>query len=210
MSRSVSHFLESPMVEFNFAGFRSNAWTLQNQGWSLSARENVSLTRYGREVQIMLNRDGLTMVSSVELLDMGAMMKSLHEQMPVFMEIVGVGVNGRSTVIPVRPNPADFHFAVMSSEDAFLPIDASPRYTKIDLGAIDFARYGVFKRLNAGAEIYLPEKTVDELLKEILVKQVPRQKEIRKNQHRREYIEENFSEVSKNPNESIRAQLIAV
>lgn len=210
MSRSVQSFLESPMVEFNFAGFRSNAWTLQNQGWSLSAQERVSTYRYGREVQIMLHRDGLTMVSSLELIDMDAYVKSVEKQMPMAMEIVGVSVGGRSTVIPVRPNPMDFNFAVSTTLDDFAPIDCTPRITKLDLGSLDFARFGVFKRLNVGSEIYLPEKTVDELLKEILTKQVPRQKEIRKNQRRREFMAENFSEVVKNPNESIRAQLIAV
>ena len=204
MSRSVSHFLESPLVEFHFAGFKGTAHGLQSAGWQISAYEQMSPRSYGREIQLMLHNGGLTMISVLELLDMGQMVSALRDHRPVLMDIMGVSIDGRSTILPMRMEPANFGF--LDSKDGFQPIDCSPSIRRVDLGQIDFYRYGVFKRLNVGAEIYLPEKTVDELLNEILKKQEPRQKEIRKNQKRREFMSEFHSDKATD----IKAQLIAV
>ena len=203
----LQHFLNSPLVNLNFAGFRANSLELQDHGWALSAHEIMCNTRGRRELQIMLNHDkgGLTMISQLELLDyqyiMSVMQNGRHD-LPEF-NVVGFQVGGRSHFMPhVRSMDVDFSF----HKKPWAAIDATPMYEQVDLTKIDLNNFGVFKKLNDSANIFLPEKTINELMDEILTKQGPKQREIRQSQRREAFMQE----FNRRPNEEIKVQLVAI
>lgn len=212
--RSLDSFIQSPICDIHFAGFRSTTMALQNAGWSISAHQKLSEYRSGIEIRLLLNHSagGMTMMSHMELISVHDMLEakerfSTHRGTILF-EITGVSVGERSSFIADRPKfNLDFRALGPGSFDA---IDAVPSYERIDLSTISLERFGVFRKLNDMANIYLPEKTVDELLKDILEKQAPKQAEIRKRERREKFMSDNFSEIERKPNESIKAQLIAV
>lgn len=212
MSRSHSSLqdfiVRSPLVKISFAGFESNTARLQDAGWALSARQSHSLHNYGYEIQLIMSHgdNGLTMMTNLEVFDVHRFIGQFRrEELEMYLSIAAISINQRNYIMP---NPKAMSFTMKMGD--FSAIDAMPSYERIDLSEIDFRKFGVFRKINDAANIYLPEKTVDELLKEILGKQDPKQAEIRQRKRREAFINDNFVEVEKNPNNHIRAQLIAV
>jgi len=121
------------------------------------------------------------------------------------MNIMGVQTGGDRTSYLRIPKPMEIDF----KPNMFSPIDCVPQVKSIDLGEIDLHKFGIFRKLNEEANLYLPEKTIDELMKEILKKQEPKQKEIRQNNRRREFMD-GFNGVDQNPLAEIKCQLIAI
>lgn len=199
---SVESFLYSPVCEISFAGFRATTLGLQNAGWELSARQGHSPNRAGYDIQLMMNHSGggLTMLSSMQMIDYSFLRDKMMSN-EMHFDVVGLQVGERSFFMPkVRPFEIDF------SARSFNAIDATPSLERIDLNKIDLMKFGVFKKINDSANIFLPEKTISELMDDILSKQKPIQDEIRKNRKREEFVQD----FNRNPNEEIKVQLIAV
>lgn len=197
---NLDTFVKSPLVNVHFAGFRSNTLELQNNGWQLSASEDFSRRSGYRELQLILHHSGggMTMASRVQLMDVDFIMR--RAPLPDF-KVNAIQLSGRSTFM-ATPEPMDISF----SSRSFVSIDATPSFERIDLSQIDLMKFGVFKKINDSANIFLPEKTIEELMSEILSKQDPRQKEIRQNNKRRDFMQD----FNRNPNEEIKVQLIAI
>lgn len=205
------------MVEVGFAGFRATLVTLQRCGWALSAHELCDHTRGpgSRNIQLLMERHGLHLLSHVEMIPV----QGFHERsfdfglqnrfngLPARVDVVGVQLDDRSHFISM-PKEMDLEFLNTPSTTPgyFHPIDARPAWKQIDLSKISMSEFGVFKRLNDTASIYLPEKTIAEILDEVLKKQEPKQREIRHNNKRREFMDD----MSRDPKEEIKAQLIAI
>lgn len=203
--RSVESFVHSNMFMVRFAGFQATGFDLQQAGWSFTAYQNMSNRSYGFDLQLMMqHKGGVTMVSQMNVIDMGRFMRIAENgrrlEETVF-DTMALSVDGKSSFL-VNPKPYEISF----SNRQFNPIDATPSYERIDLSTFDFNKFGVFKRLNDSANIFLPEKTVNEILDDILFKQKPLQEEIRKNRKRESFMQE----FNRNPNEDIKLQLVAV
>ena len=216
--KSLSSFLESPIVEVHFQGFRSSTPQLQSSGWAISARELAPIDHspFDRSVQLMMEHDcGVRLISNLQLVHRIGFGHSAYidgrrfgapVDQPRF-DIIGMEFSGSSRfVIPmVRPEDVEFTYGMRKGE-RFMPIDARPAVQQLDLGSVNLSQWGIFKKLDHTTNIYLPEKTCTDLLEEILKKQAPRQKEIRKNERVREFT----AEFNRKPEETIKAQLIAI
>lgn len=201
---SVDTLIRSPIVQVNFAGFRSTTAELQRNGWALSAYQDFDCRMAARTVRLMMHHEsgGLTMVSKLWLSDMGDIQRVMQNQALPPFDVIGVSLDGRSTFVSI-PKPLEIDF----QPGMFKPIDAMPSVDRIDLSAFDFTKFGVFKPLNESTNIYVEEKSVPELLKLIEEKQAPKQAEIRKKNRTKEFMEQAFKE---SPNQHIKAQLIAI
>lgn len=205
---SIDSFIHSNMFRVNFAGFSALGIDLQNKGWEFSAYQKISYNYDGYEIQLMMNHrgGGITMVSHLSLYNIHEIIRNQHyvshKKISDFQafEVMAVQINERSSFLST-PLVKEFNFT-----NSFSAIDASPSFERIDLSKIDFKKFGVFKKINDAANIFLPEKTVNEIMDEILSKQAPKQQEIRKNRKREEFMQE----FNRNPNEDIKLQLIAV
>lgn len=151
----------------------------------------------------MLKYSGIVMVSRLNLIDINRMANSPHEYMDPF-DVMGISIDRRSAFMPIR-DQVEIDF----SARCFSAIDAVPAMKQIDLSTIDLNKFGIFKKLNDSANIFLPEKTVNELMAEILEKQKPMQAEIREKRMKQERLNGLF-EIDRRPNEDIKLQLVAI
>lgn len=203
---NFNELIYSPRMNIHFAGFKANAWELQSAGWAFTAYERMSHSQHGRELQIMLNHDGagITMVSTASLFKIEELFRDDRFSKPQFLfQVMGIQVEGRTSFVE-HPRMEDMNF--FFDKHRFTSVDMAPRYEKVNLSKINLNEFGVFKKINDAANVFLPEKTVNELMEEILKKQEPTQKEIRKNRNRESFMQE----FNRNPNEEIKLQLIAV
>lgn len=202
--KSLSDFiLRSPIVHINFAGFRATTHELTNHGWELSATQDRSHRDYGLNIQLLLRFEDICMVSAVNLIEHAAIINDPMKFMSQF-NIMGLSFSGRSHFMAKMPE-----FSIGFMRSTFTPIDTTPQIERVDISQIDLAKYGIFKKLNDSANLFLPEKTINELMSEILEKQKPMQDEIRGKRQRASRLDGLF-DYDRNPNEEIKLQLVAI
>lgn len=206
-SFDLNAFMMSNFFTVRFAGFVGSGMDLQNDGWSFSASQMRSPNHYGIDLQLILTHKGggLTLASHMMLFDIPQMMKRIHSRDFSSNELtfdVMAAQLGHQTNFFAMPKPMEISF----NQKSFHAMDATPSYDRIELNSIDLNKFGIFKRINDSTNIFLPEKTINELMEEILTKQAPAQAEIRKNRKREQFMQE----FNRNPNEDIKLQLVAV
>lgn len=207
MSRSLNSFIESPLCEIHFAGFRAHALELQHRGWEVSGYEKPCFHTYAKEISLCLRHStsGLTFMSSSTVFELDQIMRgkpaNMMNRAPVF-NINGITFDGRTRFVE-RVDPFIFDM----KEQSFEPLDLTPNIKRIDLDKFDLSKFGIFRKLNDSANIFLEQATAHELMEEILKKQSPKQREIREKRRKREAYGELFE---RNPNDEIKLQLIAV
>ena len=208
--RNFDEFVKSNIFKVNFAGFSAYGHHLAERGWDFSAYQGHSMRSFTYDLQLIMRHaaSNLTMISQLQAYDLNDV---LYNQRNITLrdradnapfEVVGVQIDNRSSFIMPMVKQRDVDF----SRREFFPADMSPNYERIDLSQLDFNKFGVFRRTNEAANIFLPEKTVNELMEEILKKQAPVQAEIRANRKREEFMRD----FNRNANEDIKLQLVAV
>lgn len=221
MLKSAADLIFSPIAEIHFAGFKSTGHDLQRAGWQVSAYE-MNHDRYEgvrKNVQLMFfhDRNRITMVTEMVFFDVREMMSASRDFEMQYMckpptreifKVIGFNIhNGPTNIIAnYKHESVEFMFR---EQPVFRPVDMMPRYNKIDLDGVDLRRWGVFKQIDDTKNIFLPEKTIDELMKDILKKQEPAQKDIRAKRRTKEFMKDNFGENDRMPGEEIKLQLVA-
>lgn len=204
MNLHNNHIVKSPITHVNFAGFRSTTYELSRNGWAISAYEQMDYSKgYDRVIQLAMKHEGgLVLMSSAYMTDMDSMTRSL----PTFdFNVMAASVESRSSFMVRRPDP----ISIDVMDRSFAPIDCVPENTSIDLSSINFDEFCLFKPLNDMTTIYVPKATEAELMKIILEKQAPKQKEIRE-RRRKEGLRNGVADCARNSNDLIKAQLIAI
>lgn len=146
------------------AGFESDTFRLQRQGWQISAEESIS--RYTLRIAIkhpQLKLYGLSSEIDHRMMerDLGARSSGLE---------VEIGhLSGGIDVIT--------HVGGMPPMAEFNPVDAEPRILFAEPKSID--DFKIFRPLAKEKEIIVPRESVSELLLRINMLQDPKQAEIR-------------------------------
>ena len=159
------YLLKNPIVNLHFAGWTSNSYDLQRNGWDLSVDENP----YDCSLRFAIRNEslGLYAISSVETYPRKAFITD-----PFFLERF----------------PLHFHLQQMTDGKAkiyyhhglstFRPINTQPDIECIEPKSIE--DFVLFRKISPeSADIVIPEYNIDRLLEMALELQEPKQKEIR-------------------------------
>lgn len=161
--------LLSPPIQVLWAGFRSDTLTLQQNGWSISVREDP-FHPLNASFHIAIYNEHLQLGGISKRVDYQFMLMT-HE-MPLFMQEVRV----RDLSIRIEHLGLNFTARKTPWFDEFQPIDATPRYEEIVIR--ELSDLILFKYIKPDqAEYFLEKATVEQILDIALSKQNPDREE---------------------------------
>jgi len=173
MSWSNPDILSQPL-RLRWNGWESNTYELQNNGWELSANQDIRSNRMAIAIRHkQLNVRGLSDFVDFNFFRRYDSYNAI--KYPVF------GCQLASDLIIQIPNNVETY------TQEFNPIDARPMYRKTESRHLDnFAHFRKIERVEN--EIYLEPASMDDILNMALDRQAPRQEEIRKEMVRRQEL----------------------
>ena len=181
----------SPPVSIEWAGWRSDTYTLQRNGWDLSWESHIST----HSQRLLLRHAGMTLYGVTQDVDEGIFTSRDDRWL-------------REMMLSVQYLVSDMRVDIQINPSYFSPIDATPRVIESPRSIEDF---GLFKTVARDApEIYLAEASLEEVLEYALKKQEPKQAEIREQILRERDRQTTPDNVVQFPDANIRAQLMAV
>ena len=201
MARMSGARIENKIVNIDFAGFRSNTYDLQCQGWQISVNEDPT----SMCMQIALKHPGLAMYGLTDKVDYHD-----FEHAPAMDRYSGISMNVirmETSMMILQPTIA-FEEVRALDMSGFVPVDARPSVILQEQTHIDDFR--IFRPLAQQSQIIVPEQNVDELLAKIHELQSPEQDRIRedkKKKMRRELHRCNQDENSYDISTNIVAQV---
>jgi hypothetical protein len=166
--------IENRLVKISFAGWESDTYRLQQQGWQLSVSEDPE----SRHMQIAMKHPVLKMYGLTQKIDYHSMadLEGMDMYSGISLQIVRMETNMMIDqplmMVSERPDMRDFH-----------PVNARPTVIMKDRTHIDDFR--IFRPLEQHSQIIVPEQNVDELLAKIHELQDPEQERIREDKRKR-------------------------
>lgn len=201
MPISVGKLFDSPICEVEFAGFRSDTYTLQRAGWQLSAEQDFNHAR----VRLALKYEPAqlyAMTNSVSYSDLirfdgGSWRGKIT---PLTFRVQWVSTTPR---IEIWSEPS-------YGSVSFQPIDCEPILAQREAKSIEDLI--PFRPISTEApELVIAPDRVSEVLDMILKCQDPRQAEIREAQRRQSWKDaQDGGKFGHNPAKDIKAQIIAI
>jgi hypothetical protein len=162
--------VENPRVDIQWAGWTTDTYGLQQQGWQISVQESHATMEMRIAIKHPSGLYGWT--KGLNLRGFGMDRKSFHSGMAVQLEYLGPDL--QMTRRTYHLESIDF--------DKFQPVDATPGFVETEVMGID--DFNIFRPLKKESEIIIPQQNVSELLHKISELQAPKQDEIRKNRRR--------------------------
>lgn len=189
--------LSYPM-RVEWAGFTSTTALLQQQGWEISAEQDI----LRNSLRICMRHRGCRLYALSELLDVD------YHRAQYLSDAGGLG----SLTLRVKFVASDIAINIMDNLSAFKPIDAMPQYTRREIQSIkDLAIFSVpMVRTN---EILVDPTKIGEILELIQIAQLPEQEAIRKREQLRQRRVEFGRCLSENDfreEQTFHAQLVSV
>lgn len=189
----------NPIVKFQWAGWNSDTLRLKKAGWDISVEESV----LHRTIQFIIRHRAYKIYGISQELPY-TYYENLRFNSGLELAILHM-CSRLNITIPLQPQ-------------AFQAVETMPEIAEIKQH--DIEDFKLFKTIG-GKEIYLPEKSVNELLSDILEKQAPFQEELREKKHRKirdlmrgenVCVSEKIVDMERNMdmNKNLIAQLIAV
>nr|WP_319513404.1 hypothetical protein [uncultured Cohaesibacter sp.] len=138
-------------VEMEWAGWRADTFTLQRNGWELSAEQDVSMQMI--QIAARHRQLGFRLLSGRIPWEYYADMRFDRGSIPT---------------IPVAHIAGDIRVreVIMSNAFGLSPIDAQPRLREAEPKSLD--DYAHFAPAVADKQLYVPQETADDLMKRIL------------------------------------------
>lgn len=197
-------------VKVNMAGFVSDTLKLQANGWQISVEAHHLMSYDAMELRVAFKHDGIKQVAMGICTFTGDHIMSTignPSAMIDWWRAAGIEINYIAPMIQVQVIPW------RGIAPQFMPIDARPEWGMSTMKSLD--QLAVFKPIKSeNFEIYINQKDEQEILDMLLAKQDSRQKEIRQNQKRREYMKSDagiyMPDTSDKINTDVRHQLVVV
>jgi hypothetical protein len=165
--------IQNRLVNLNFAGWHSNTYELQQNGWQISVQElheNFSM-------RIAMKHPATGLYGMTAPVDMSMAHRELEAmQRETGMELFVVAM-GQSLQIGAPPQPIQ-----CVDMEGFNPVDARPSVTMEPTRHIE--DFNIFRPLGKSEQIIIPDESVSELLEKIHKLQDPKQLEIRESRRR--------------------------
>lgn len=173
-------YLQSAPVKVRMAGFESNTAAMMRAGWQMSIECRQHMYMDSMDIHCAFKHDGIKQVAigimRIDREHMTSAMSCGFMEMPWGIEINYMAPAIKYQIIPIRGG-----FAEWSA------VDLNPQMSVMK----DLTDFAVFKPIKVGEndfEIYIHQKDEKEILDILLSKQDARQKEIKQNMKRRDYI----------------------
>lgn len=164
MGPSDARFLSRP-CEVHFAGFVSDTYRLQQEGWQLSMEQDIRM----RSIRLAMRLDAARLYMVSNACTYEYMSDYGRDRLPVFH---------------VQHCASNVTVQLMESQFLFKPIDATPQYTEVRRRSIE--DFGIFAAPAARTEeIIVEPETVASLLDKIKSMQSPELAAIRERNRRR-------------------------
>ncbi len=210
LGRDLENFMiRSPAVTVRFAGFTSDTWTLQRNGWQLSCEQGFSPFSADYTVRLALKNEQ-------------ARLYALTNTIELARHWIGMAMTGQYREFAENVQKIEFHVQHMSTSmsvviperaqfaTAWNAFDALPSYEAIQSKEMSLDQFCLFKPINHNVDLILDQKSVAEVMAFILKKQAPKQAEIRE-KLRKEKLREKFGEFDGyEPTKDIKAQIISI
>lgn len=166
---NVNPRIENQLVNIRFAGWESNTYTLQQQGWQISVNEDPN----SMHLQIALKHPAWHMYGLTQKVDYHRMreMGEMQRHSGICLEVVRM-----ETRMSIDASEA----MIMQR---FSPVDARP--SVVFKERVDIDDFRIFRPLPQHNQIIVPEQNVDELLAKIHELQDPEQERIREDKRNR-------------------------
>ncbi len=168
--------IENRLVNVSFAGWESNTYKLQQNGWQLSVAEDPA----SMHLQIAMKHPALSMYGLTERIDYHRMedLEDMQRHSGVSVQVIRMETN-----MKIQQPVMMYRDAQSSDMSGFVPVDARPAVTMKEQTHIDDFR--IFRPLAQHNQIIVPEQNVDELLAKIHELQHPEQERIREDKRKR-------------------------
>lgn len=178
----------SEPVRVYWAGFESDTLTLQQNGWSLSAEQDV----YRNTMRLAMRHDGAQMLAITEVSEWEYRDQTFrHRHHPLHMRCA-------REIRFVNHGPIDWKFK---------PIDAVPVYVETEIRSLeDMVHFA--PALVRTQEIIIPEESVSDLLARIQEMQQPARTERLKQELRRSHDEGRL--IGTGPQQKFHAQILSL
>jgi hypothetical protein len=173
---SANPRIENRLVKISFAGWESDTYKLQQQGWQLSVNEDPE----SRYMQIAMKHPALKMYGLTQRIDYHGMADL--EGMDMYSGI-SLKIARMETEMMIDQPMMAIGEARAPDMRGFVPVDARPVVTMRGRTHIDDFR--IFRPLEQHTQIIVPEQNVDELLAKIHELQDPEQERIREDKRKR-------------------------
>jgi len=176
MSWNNSEILSQPL-RLRWMGWESNTYELQNNGWELSANQDIQ----NNKMTIAIRHKELKVRGLSDYIDFDFFRQNSYydtsttdQRYPIF----GCRL-ASDLIIQIHDNTHAYDFN---------PIDARPMYQKIESKSLDnIAHFRTLEKTDN--EIYLEPASMNDILNMALARQAPRQEQIRKQMVRRNELE---------------------
>lgn len=201
MRSTLDYWLQNPICQVYFAGFTSDTYTLQRNGWDISAQQGVSPWRSGYEITLALRNRAAGLYATSAPLEVDLYLMSRE---PRYYKDMVFSIQRVSSEIEVRSygGKIDF-FNNFEAIDAEPMMNHSPSFQKI-------SEMKIFKPMVKTQEILIGPQSVPEALEYILKLQDPKQKEIREKKRKEQSREEVRNVLDGKPQEEFIAQIISI
>jgi hypothetical protein len=168
--------VENRLVNILFAGWESNTYRLQQQGWQISVNEDPS----SRFIQIALKHPQLSMYGLTEKVDYRRMedIEAMQRHSGMCLQVIRMETN-----MMIDQPIMMLQEVVAPGMRGFVPVDARPSVTMKEQTHIDDFR--IFRPMAEHKQIIVPEQNVGELMAKIHELQTPEQDRIREDKRKR-------------------------
>lgn len=201
----LDNLVETYVFSVHFAGFESDTYRLQRNGWNLAFnrpahKDTIQIAMRHEKAGLYAMSNDLSFESFYSLSKRPD--SSINPFQPgIVFNIIHVFNQGRVQIFPVM------------GAAAWTPFDATPSFAQTE--ELPFDKWVPFKSINPDApDIVIPEHTLPELLDIILNKQDPKQKEIRERQRKEAWLREAKKSIplteARDFSRDIKAQIITV
>lgn len=169
-SLTNTHFVQSPPMRVEWAGFQSDTYTMQRCGWEISISDN----EYNLAITLAVRHKESGLYGLSRQVDKTCIANFIrHSSLTSIVFIIdrlAYDIRYSGEVETIRE-----YFS------SFVPVDATPRIVEMDFQDVSIRDFKIFHEVNIDAkEVYLRHASLEEVLELALQKQAPMQDRIRR------------------------------
>lgn len=164
--------IKSYPLAIRFAGWESDTYTLQRQGWQLAARQGMSQYGPDYEVQFILRHEQAKLHAITAPLNF-RMMEMVRGGSEEYLRALQLNVVCMGSEVRVQVLHQSSSFRLQD----FSAVDCTPQMSNEE---VNLSELKIFRPISTSApEIIIPTASVDEMMELVLKLQDPKQAEIR-------------------------------
>lgn len=188
-------WIRNSVCKVFFAGFESDTWTLQQNGWQISCNREM----YNDSVHLAFHHEQANLYAMSSSTRIPREAYSNFDKLNDMVFYVNRVNSTYRMIEPIQCSPTFFN--------EFEPIDCTPTWRENK--DVHLSQFKIFKPVPKDKEILIGPQSVAEALEFIQKLQDPKQQEIRE-KHKKERLKKEFQEMNSEPEVEYHAQIISL